>query len=326
MQKPYILLTAAKNEEAHIGDAIESVLRQSALPLAWFIMDDGSSDRTAAIVEDFAARHRFIYLHSAGSGEGRNFGSQYRALQAAYRLAEGLSFDFVGMQDADVAIERADYYEAMLEAFERRPQLGIVGGFIYERANGIWQCRRGNSEDSVAGGIQMFRRRCFEQIGGYTALSLGGSDWLAQLDARVAGWEVLARPEYRALHYRPSSSAGGRWRGHFRAGLMDGSFGSHPAFEAFKCCRRLTSSPVLVGGLLRWGGYCWWRLRGREPLIGEQRARYLRTEQMAKLRRWLVGAFRGRGAAGTGLIGGPLQPLAKEAADHAAAKPATKSN
>jgi glycosyltransferase involved in cell wall biosynthesis len=285
MPNRYILLTAAKNEEAYITKAIESVLRQSVLPAVWFIMDDGSTDRTAAIVESFAAKHPFIRLNSAGSREGRNFGSQYKALKAAYELAGSLEFDFVGVQDADIAPERGDYYEAILEEFERNPRLGIAGGLIYELANGQWEYRRSNSEDSVAGGIQMFRRKCFEQIGGYQPLFVGGSDSLALLDAQILGWEIRTRPNHKVLHYRPTSTAGGKWRGIFRSGQEDASFGNHPIFELFKCGRRLTNRPFVLGSAVRFCGYLWWNLSGRAAVIPAEKVAFLRQKQMAKLRR-----------------------------------------
>ena len=220
MQNQYILLTAAKNEADYIGEAIQSVLRQSVLPLAWFIVDDGSTDQTARIVDHFAAQHSFIRLISSGSGSERSFGSKDKAVNAAYAAAKSLDFDCIGILDADIAFERNDYYETILHRFQSDARLGIAGGYIYERANAGWQCRKGNSEDSVAGGIQMFRRACFEQMGGYIPMHHGGEDWLAQIEARMAGWTVLACPELHVLHYRPTSSAGGRWCGLFRSGSL----------------------------------------------------------------------------------------------------------
>ncbi len=285
MSNRYILLTAAKNEEAYIAKTIESVLRQSVLPVAWFIMDDGSTDQTAKIIESFAAKHPFIRLNSAGSREGRNFGSQYKAIQAAYEIAGTLEFDFVGMQDADIAPERSDYYEAILGEFGLNPKLGIAGGLIYELANGEWQYRRSNSDDSVAGGIQMFRRKCFEQIGGYKPLFFGGSDSLALLDAQILGWQIKTLPNHKILHYRPTSTAGGKWRGLFRSGLEDASFGNHPIFELFKCGRRMMNRPIVLGSAVRLGGYLWWNLSGRDAVIPAEKVAFLRKEQMAKLRR-----------------------------------------
>jgi glycosyltransferase involved in cell wall biosynthesis len=250
-------------------------------------MDDGSTDQTTPIVQRFATKYPFIHVSSAGSREGRNFGSQYKALQAAYALARPLAFDFVGVHDADIAPERGDYYQTILEEFDRNPRLGIAGGFIYERMNWQWQCRQGNSEDSVAGGIQMVRRSCFDQIGGYVPLYYGGSDSLALLDARMAGWAVFARPDLHVFHYRPTSSAGGKWRGIWREGFERASFGSHPVYEFFRCCHRLTHRPFMLGSAVRYCAYLWWNLTGRRPLMPAEKVAFLRSGQMAKLRGWV---------------------------------------
>lgn len=286
MQKRYILLTAAKNEESYIGGAIQSVFRQSVLPVAWYIMDDGSTDRTAEIVRSYARKYPSIQLNSIGAESPRSFGAKDRAINFAYQSAKNLQFDFIGIQDADIAPERSDYYEALLGHFESNRRLGIAGGYIYERQAGVWRCRPGNSHDSVAGGIQMFRRACFDQIGGYTPLHHGGEDWLAQLDAKMAAWEVLACPDLHVQHYRPTSSAGGIWRGLFRQGLMDASFGSHPLFEVFKCCRRITAPPILAGSLVRLYGYFLWKITMCKPVISKDKVAFLRKEQTVKLAKY----------------------------------------
>jgi len=286
MNGQYVLLTAAKDEEACIAEVIQSVLSQTVRPLAWFIMDDGSTDRTASIVRGFAAEYTFIRLQSASSRGGRNFGSQYKAIIAAYDLAKSLEFDFVAIQDADQAPAQVNYYQLILEEFQLNPRLGLASGFVYERPNGVWECRQGNSKDSVAASV-VFRRSCFDQVGGYTPLYYGGSDWLIQLDAKMAGWKILTRPDLHIRHYRLTSSAGGIWRGKFRAGMMDASFGSHPIFELLKCCRRITSRPFVLGSVVRFSGYLWWRLGGRKPLIAREKVVFLKKEQMAKLRGWI---------------------------------------
>ena len=287
-QNRYVLLTAAKNEQKYIGEVIHAVLRQNVLPTAWFIVDDGSTDETAAIVQRFAARHPFIHLHRSGHAGERSFGAKDKAINEVYRTARHLDYDFVGVQDADAAPEQSTYYEEILRKFNANPHLGVAGGYIYERSGTTWRCRRENSEDSVAGGLQMFRRACFDQIGGYTPLHVGGEDWLAQLEARIAGWEVRAYPEHHVFHHRPTSSADGRLRGIFRSGLMDGAFGSHPVFELFKCCRRLLTKPYLLSGLVRLSGYAWWRLIKRKPLISPEKVCFLRKQQLTKLRTHLA--------------------------------------
>lgn len=291
MLKKYVLLTAAKDEESCIDETIHLVLRQTVKPVAWLIIDDGSSDQTAAIIERFAAEYPFIKLYSSKSRDGRNFGSQYKAIQAAYELAKPLEFEFIGVLDADTAPEQVDYYESLLKEFKEGSRLGMASGFVYERPHGNWESRKDNSEDSTAGSGVIFRRACFEEIGGYIPLQHGGSDWLAQIDAKMKGWKILTRPDLHILHFRPTSSAGGILRGKFRAGLMDASFGSHPLFEFFKCVRRVVSPPVLLGSGLRLSGYLWWLAIGRKPIISAEQVAFLRQEQLAKLRTWSMSLF-----------------------------------
>jgi glycosyltransferase involved in cell wall biosynthesis len=283
MQRSYVLLTAAKDEEAYIGDVINHVIHQTVRPRAWFIIDDGSLDRTTAIVTKFAADYPFIHLQSAAARQGRSFGSQYKAINAAYELARPLDFEFLGVVDADQAPESPTYYESLFADFDRNPKLGMTSGYIYERDGaGVWKVRPSNSRDSTAASA-LFRRTCYDEIGGYTPLSYGGSDALAQLEARRRGWEVATRPDLPILHYRPTSSAGGIWRGRFREGMMDGSFGTLPVFEILKCTRRLKSRPLLLGSFVRFGGYLWWRMT-RKPLLSPDQVAFLRQIQRAKIR------------------------------------------
>jgi glycosyltransferase involved in cell wall biosynthesis len=283
MNSQFVLLTAAKNEESYIGEAISSVLRQTARPAAWFVLDDGSTDRTAGIIEEFARENPFIHLVRKEVGIKRDFGAQYRAIQDGYELARPLDFEFVGVQDADIAPQSPEYYESLLAKFRENPKLGLAGGYIYERYAGAWRSREDNAGDSVAGGIQMFRRVCFEQIGGYVPLVYGGSDWLAQIDARMAGWEARAFPELPAYHYRPTGTGDGKWKGLFRMGMMDAAFGSALLFEGMKCVRRISSRPLVLGAALRLAGYAWWRITGRSPLIPLEKAAYLRQAQKNKI-------------------------------------------
>jgi hypothetical protein len=286
MHGTYILLTAAKNEERYIGATIESVLAQSLLPLLWLITDDGSSDRTADIVQHYASRHAFIMLQHTRAHGRRCFGSKDRAINASFESVRGTTFEYLGIHDADICLPDHSYFETILNRFADDPRLGIAGGSIFEWNRGAWRARTSNSDDSVAGGIQIFRRACYEEIGGYTPLHYGGEDWLAQIDARMRGWNTCAVGTLAAHHQRPTSSVGGRYRGVVRAGMMDASFGSHPLFEVLKCARRAGESPMVIGSTLRFLGYAWWNLTRRPLVLAPEKAAYLRREQIAKIAKW----------------------------------------
>jgi glycosyltransferase involved in cell wall biosynthesis len=296
MNNRFVILTAAKNEEEYLPAAIESVIRQSIVPIAWVIMDDGSTDRTAEVVSEYAKKYPFIRLHTNRTGGKRSFGAQYRAINAAYALVKDLEFDFVCIQDADIAPVDSEYFATLLQEFRTDESLGICGGYIYERSGSGWACRKANSPASVAGGVQMHRRQFYDQTGGYKPLAYGGEDWLIQIEAKVAGWGVRAATDLPVYHYRTTSSAGGRLRGLFRLGMRDASFGSNFFFEAMKCARRISERPRVLSSLIRFAGYMWYGLSRRAPVVGPETVRYLHDEQIQRVRRFIPQLFRLRRA------------------------------
>ena len=58
----YVLITPAHNEAAFIEKTLDSVIAQTRLPERWIIVDDGSMDHTAEIVEEYAKRYPWIEL------------------------------------------------------------------------------------------------------------------------------------------------------------------------------------------------------------------------------------------------------------------------
>ena len=56
----FIVITPARDEASYIGRTIESIVSQTVLPAEWVIVDDGSSDDTAAIAERASLTHPWI--------------------------------------------------------------------------------------------------------------------------------------------------------------------------------------------------------------------------------------------------------------------------
>ena len=83
------VVTAAYNAAPYIADTIESVLAQSFTDFEYVVIDDGSSDGTAAIVSRYAPRVTVIRQENAGAGAARNRGIE---------LADG---EYVAIVDAD---------------------------------------------------------------------------------------------------------------------------------------------------------------------------------------------------------------------------------
>jgi glycosyltransferase involved in cell wall biosynthesis len=278
-----LLVTAAYNEEQYIEQTIESVSAQTVLPKKWVIVSDGSTDRTDQIVLRYAERHPFIVLHRITEEHPRNFAAQVFAINSGFSLLGGTSFDFIGNLDADVSLE-ATYYETLLSRFAQQQKLGLTGGYIFERKGLKFCSRPGNSPQSVAHAVQLFRRECFEAIKPYMPLAYGGPDWVAEIRARQLGWEVASFPDLPVYHYRPTASAGGLVRGRLRQGRMDYSVGSLFLFELLKCLRRVNEAPKVLGALARLYGFVSSRLRRAPRLVPDDCVAYLQSEQRQRLK------------------------------------------
>jgi len=281
--KTYVLVTAAYNEEKFISKTIDSIISQTVRPKKWVIVSDGSTDQTDEIVCSYSRSHDFIQLHRICEEHLRNFAAQVNAINTGCGLLKDLEFDFIGNVDADVSFEPG-YYERLLARFDEDASLGLAGGYIQEESNGVFRSRAKNSPDSVAHAVQLFRRACFETVGGYMPLPYGGPDWVAEIIARKNGWGVRSFPELPVRHYRPTSSAGGIVRGRYRQGLMDYSLGSDPVFETMKCLSRIWTKPYVIGTLARLSGYIWSSLQGRALAVPQDVAECLRAEQRARVR------------------------------------------
>jgi hypothetical protein len=284
MTAKYVILTACKNEEQYIGKYAEAIASQTHPPSIWVVMDDGSTDGTVKILNSYQGRCPALQVIELGPRRERSFGAKYRALQTGYARIKDQSFDFVSIVDADIEVEGTDYYRRLLGEFERNPRLGVGGGVICERKNGVFQERPTNVLWSVAGGEQTFRRECWDVLGGYQPLPHGGSDCMAALRARKLGWETRSFRHLHALHYRPTSTANGALRGLYRQGMLDASVGGSLTYMVFKGLRRLTVPPLVVGACALMAGFAAYRLQRRPCLVEPEVAEFLRREQLDRIR------------------------------------------
>lgn len=280
----YALITPARNEEAFIGKTIEAVVAQTALPQRWVIIDDGSTDQTAAIAEQYLGRYPWIELLRRPQRVDRNFASKAHAVNAALERLSSVQFEVVGNLDADVTFA-PDYMEFLLQKFEESPDLGVAGTPFTQ--DGGYDSSRDSFEGDnyVAGPCQLFRLRCWQDIGGYVANRAGGVDWIAVMTARMKGWTVRSFSEKRFHHHR---SLGTAERGPLAAlysyGQKDYYLGGSPIWQLFRVAYRMTKRPFLIGGLALFGGYASAALRRMERAVSPELMRFHRQDQMKKLK------------------------------------------
>ena len=280
----YVLVTSARDEEAHIEQTLKSVCAQTVLPERWAIFDDGSTDNTTGIVARYAAEHSWVELIRRSPDRGsRSFARKAEAINSGFDRFRTLPFEVMGNLDADVSFE-PDYMEFMMEMFSADPGLGVGGTPFTE--DGGYDSTKDSFEgcNFVAGPCQLFRRRCFEEIGGYLAHAAGGVDWIAVMSARMKGWTVRSFPAKRFHHHRSMGTAGrSPVAALFSYGEKDYYLGGSPIWQLFRVAYRMAKRPMVIGGLALFFGYLWAALRRVPRPVSPELMRFHRREQMKKL-------------------------------------------
>ena len=279
---PYIIITPAHNEEAFIEKTIHSMINQTTRPLKWIVVNDSSTDHTGEIVEQYAAHHDFLRLVNLRRLGDRNFGNKVRAFNYGLAEAQMLDYQYIGNLDADVSLEE-DYYEKVLHEFDRDPKLGLAGGMIFTRIDDTFVSTK-MAPDSVGGPVQLFRRECFEQIGGYLALPQGGIDAAAEIMARMRGWRVHTFPDLRVLENRRQGSAKARpVAAMIILGQRFQSIGYGFLFLFLRNLYRLMDKPRFIGSVATIYGYLKAVIKGNPIVLPPDVVRYLRAEQRGKI-------------------------------------------
>ena len=278
----YVLITPAHNEEKFIRKTLDSMVAQTILPERWVIVDDGSTDQTAEIVERYSSRYRWIELFKRPQRSDRDFAGKVHAFNAGMDRVASLPFDVIGNVDADLGFD-PDYLEFLIRKFSEDPKLGVAGTPFTE--DGGYDTTRDSfeGENHVAGGCQLFRRDCFEEIGGYIPNAAGGIDWIAVTTARMKGWRTRSFPQKRFHHYRTLGTADrSDWAASFSYGEKDYYLGGSPVWQIFRVVYRTGKRPV--DGAAMFAGYCWAALRRLHRPVSRELMRFHRREQMEKLR------------------------------------------
>jgi poly-beta-1,6-N-acetyl-D-glucosamine synthase len=286
----YVLITPARNEAQFIELTIKSVVAQTAPPVRWVIVSDGSTDATDEIVSKYVAKHDWIELIRMPERQDRNFAGKVHAFNAGRASVAGVAYEVIGNLDADVSFE-VDHFHYLVNKFAEQTELGVAGAPFRE---GSYQYDyRFTNIENVWGGCQLFRRECFESIGGYLPVKGGCIDHIAVVSARMKGWKTRTFPERVCLHHRQMGTAqNGGLKAKFKYGAKDYSVGNHPVWELFRAIYQMKQRPVVFGGLALASGYYWSMVRRVKRPVSRDLVAFTRREQMRRLgRTWTPGSL-----------------------------------
>ena len=185
------VIIPAYNGAATVGRAIDSALAQTHPPIEIIVVDDGSADATAAVVEAYPPPVRLIRKANGGPASARNVGAA---------TATG---DWLAMLDADDW-----WHEDKLErqlALDTSPEIGLIHAFASHSRSRVPRevtldlLLRSNV---IINSTVLIRRRVFEALGGFDVSPglISVEDYALWLRVLAAGHRVVTCPEV-LIHY-----------------------------------------------------------------------------------------------------------------------------
>jgi poly-beta-1,6-N-acetyl-D-glucosamine synthase len=283
----YVLISAVKNEEQFIEETCKSVINQKVLPDEWIIVDDNSNDNTLRIIRKYEKKYKFIKVLQNKKRIKRDFASQVFAQMYGYKNISCEGYSYVGFLDGDLRFSPL-YYSTLLKIMMEEKKLGIIGGEVVEvfsvRNRNI---RRGSENHHVAGGVQLFRKECFEQVTGYMPIAVGGQDTVAEVKAMMLGWKVRTVRDVTVEHLKSAESESKK---NIKANLAYAKqsyyLGYNPIFYALSCIRRIHDSPIMLSFFYKIGFFAIFSIFAYKRPVDRYFIKFIRSIQINKIRRY----------------------------------------
>lgn len=286
-----MIISPVRDEARYIRLTLESVTRQTWQPMEWIVVDDGSKDDTAAIVQEYAARFPWIRLVRR---EDRGFRQVGKGVIVAFDYGRERighqDWRYIAKLDGDMSFPET-YIQVMVERLESDAKLAACSGKVF-RPEGDALVEEFKIDEMVAGQFKLYKREAFEAIGGFRQTVLW--DGIDFHTARMRGWrtESFHHPQARLTHHRlMGSSDRSVFRGRLRQGGGNWYMGYHWLYAVASGVFRMREKPYVIGGLLLIAGYFRQRIRGEPQYDDPDFRRQLHQWQFARLkalpRRWL---------------------------------------
>lgn len=248
----YMVITPARNESKYIKQTIVSVTNQTILPDRWIIVDDGSTDDTVQIVNQYVKKFSWIQLHKLDTkDEKRQGGSKVvNAFNEGLKIIRGLEWDFIVKLDADLILPE-NYFEEILNVFNNDAKIGLAGGIIMNK-KGDTYVQEGGINYHIRGAFKTYRRACFEEIQGFKPV--WNWDGLDEMEALYKGWKTKC-VDLKVKHLRPTTSAYDKSEHGRKSGYNAYQMRTSTSLILMRFIRNIFTKPYLLYGLYYLDGY-----------------------------------------------------------------------
>lgn len=281
--KEYVLISPCRNEADFMRQTLDSVVTQSVQPAKWVIVDDGSSDETPRILEEYRAKYDWIEIVTRNDRGKRSVGpGVIEAFYTGYDSIQPDNFEFVCKLDLDLRLPPR-YFEILIRKMTENPHIATCSGKAYIEEKGRLVDENHGDETSL-GMTKFYRVSCFKAIGGFVREVMW--DGIDCHRCRMMGWSACSwdEPDLRFIHLRPmGSSQQSIYTGRMRHGFGQYFMGTGFLFMFASALYRIGEKPVLLGSLAMLWGWIWSAIQGKPRYSDMEFRQFLHRYQMRAL-------------------------------------------
>ena len=282
----YLLISPCRDEAQYLRRTLDSVAAQSVQPALWVVVDDGSTDETPAILQDYVTRLPYLRVVKRNDRGRRQVGPG--VIEAFYAGLETVcleDFEYICKLDMDLELP-VRYFELLMERMQSNPRIGTTSGkpwFVHPQRGTLVPEICG--DEMSVGMTKFYRAACFKEIGGFVRQVMW--DGIDCHRCRMLGWIAESRDlePIRFIHLRPQgASQRGIWTGRVRAGFGQYFMGTSPFYYVAVAIYRLPAHPAVIGSMaMLWGYFSSW-FKALPRYNDPEFRRFLRSYQHACLR------------------------------------------
>lgn len=279
----YVLISPCRNEAMYMRQTLELVIAQSVRPAKWIIIDDGSSDQTPQILEEFRRKIDWIEVVTRKDRGQRSVGpGVIDAFYAGYETINPDDYEYFCKLDLDLSVPPR-YFEILIERMAANPRIGTCSGKAYVEHNGHL-FEEWHGDETSLGMTKFYRAACFKAIGGFVREVMW--DGIDCHRCRMNGWIACSWDELdlRFLHLRPEgSSQHSVYKGRMRHGAGQYFMGTGFIYMAASAIYRIMQRPYVLGSLAMLWGWMKSGLEGRPRYQDSQFRDFIRRYQRRAL-------------------------------------------
>jgi glycosyltransferase involved in cell wall biosynthesis len=279
----YLLISPCRNEAEYMRQTLDTVVAQSVRPAKWVIVDDGSTDETPQILEEYRARHDWIEIVTRHDRGKRAVGpGVIEAFYAGYESIQPGDYEFICKLDLDLRLPPR-YFEILMQKMAADPRIATCSGKAYVEQKGK-VVNENHGDETSLGMTKFYRVSCFKAIGGFVREVMW--DGIDCHRCRMMGWKACSwdEPDLRFIHLRPmGSSQQSIYTGRMRHGFGQYFMGTSFLFMLASAVNRLGEKPVLLGSLAMLWGWLKSALQCKPRYADLEFRRFLRRYQMRAL-------------------------------------------